>query len=56
MDRGREYSFIERFNPVCYANEATVSKQTGMAAIMAKFDRFWLPHNFDYRGRIYPHS
>ena len=54
MDKSREYQFVLRYNRAVGANEATINKLTGLADKMAKVERFWLPHNFDYRGRIYP--
>ena len=54
MDRGREYQSVQSYNRTVTANDATVNRLTGLASRLANVERFWLPHNLDYRGRIYP--
>lgn len=54
MDRAREYHFIRRYNRSVGTNNTNLNKRTGIARKLANtYDRFWLPHNFDYRGRVY---
>jgi DNA-directed RNA polymerase len=53
MDFSREYNFVTQYNSAVNANDACLNKRKGLARKLTAVERFWLPHNFDYRGRVY---
>lgn len=53
MDRHREYSFRLQYNRTVTSNLVNLSTRIGVANYLTDYEKFWLPHNFDYRGRIY---
>lgn len=45
---------IHERNRAIVADQAVLLRDIETARELTKFERFWLPHNLDFRGRVYP--
>lgn len=52
--KARKLAAKSRHNLRAKAAREICNRMVGKADEMLKFERFWLPHNLDYRGRVYP--
>ena len=49
----REFHEVAQDNTEAGTNLVVVEKRVAQARKLSEVERFWLPHNFDYRGRVY---
>lgn len=45
---------IHERNRGIVSDQAVLMRDIDTASELTRFDRFWLPHNLDFRGRVYP--
>ena len=53
IQKGRALANKKRYNLAARGAKDTIYRMIGEAERVLPFDRFWLPHNLDYRGRVY---
>ena len=50
---GKKFEKIEKHNLSAKGALEQLERTIGQAEMVKKFEKFWLPHNLDYRGRVY---
>ena len=53
IELAQEHQEIQQDDAEVVANKSVMARRLETAKTMRKYERFWLPHNFDYRGRVY---